>query len=247
LDEDAGVSHQSVALPGAPGAEDPQRRIAELEALLRLATERPEDDPFEVAITEAEKGHTEAETALDAARAAYEEAEAQVRASSEHLVAIRRQALNAQLPRRVVAYSDTDVASLVAFAEGDDYARGLLANWMGAFAREVSYAGASVYMSGQPVIRVALTRDQDVVHVADALVQILAALPDVSGGCYKVEVLEHSLGASGAVSAWVERSSGETTLTRLGPDAEEELAVGALGEVLAYVAAYLWYQDLPGA
>jgi hypothetical protein len=223
------------------------RRIAELEELLRLATERPGEDPFEVVIAEAEKARIEAETALDTARFAYDEAETDARVAAERLTQLRREALTARLPRRAVAYSDADVAMLVGLAEHDEYARGLLATWMGAFAREVSYAGASVYMSGQPVIRVAMMRNQDVTHVADALAQILVALPEVHGDRYKVEVLEHSLGAAGSVTAWVERASMETALTRLGAESEEELAVGPLPDVLAYISAYLWYQEVPVA
>jgi len=246
LNEDGDVTGGGAA-PSEAGlvADDHERRIAELEALLRLATERPDDDPFDVAIAEAEKARSEAQTALDTARAAYDEAEQQVRSTTERLTGLRREALTARLPRRAVAYSDADVAMLVALSEQDEYARGLLANWMGAFAREVTYAGASVYMSGQPVIRVALVCNQDVTHVADALMQIIVALPDVPGGNYKVEILEHTLGAEGSVTAWVERDSGTTTLTRLGADSEEELAVGQLYDVLAYVAAYLWYQEQP--
>jgi hypothetical protein len=230
-----------------PPSADAARRIAELEELLRLATERPGEDPYEVAIAEAQKARAEADTALESARAAYEEAELAARGAADRLIELRREALTARLPRRAVAYSDADVASLVHLSEHDDYARGLLANWMGAFAREVGYAGTSVFMSGQPVIRVALVRSQETTHVADALAQIMAALPQVPGGRYKIEVLEHSLGASGSVSAWVERATGETALTRLGAETEEELAVGTLHDVLAYVAAYLWYQDVVGA
>jgi len=229
-----------------PGQADAERRIAELEELLRLATERPGEDPYEVAIAEAEKARAEADTALEAARSAYEEADLVARTAVERLIELRREALTARLPRRAVAYSDADVASLVQLCEQDDYARNLLANWMGAFAREVSYAGTSVFMSGQPVIRVALVRNQETTHVTDALAQIMAALPEVPGGRYKIEVLEHSLGASGSVTAWVERQSGETSLTRLGAETEEELALGTLHDVLAYVAAYLWYQDVVG-
>jgi hypothetical protein len=248
LDEHSGVPHGPDATPtSAPEADSHERRIAELEELLRLATERPGEDPFEVAIAEAEKGRMEAETALDVSRAAYEEAETAARLAVERLTQLRREALTARLPRRAVAYSDADVASLVGLSEQDEYARGLLATWMGSFAREVTYAGASVYMSGQPVIRVALVRNQDTTHVADALSQILAALPEVSGGRYKVEVLEHTLGQDGAVSAWVERATAETSLTRLGMENEEELAVGSMPDVLAYVAAYLWYQEPPGS
>ena len=235
------------AAPDAAPAADAERRIAELEELLRLATERPGEDPYEVAIAEAEKARAEADTALETARAAYEEADLEARAAADHLTELRREALTARLPRRAVAYSDGDVATLVELSDHDEYARGLLANWMGAFAREVSYAGTSVFMSGQPVIRVALVRNQETTHVADALSQIMAALPEVPGGRYKIEVLEHTLGGSGAVTAWVERRTGETALTRLGPDTEEELALGTLHDVLAYVAAYLWYQDVVGA
>ena len=246
-----GDGYASAPSPSAapePGhALDAERRIAELKELLRLATERPGEDPYEVAIAEAEKARAEADTAFEAARAAYEEAELRARGAAERLTDLRREALMARLPRRAVAYSDSDVATLVELSERDEFARGLLATWMGAFAREVSYAGASVFMSGQPVIRIALVRNQETAHVADALSQIMAALPEVPGGRYKVEVLEHTLGGSGAVTAWVERDSGETALTRLGPDTEEELALGTLHDVLAYVAAYLWYQDVAGA
>jgi len=243
---EAGGSGEDVAPSLAPVA-DQERRIAELEELLRLARERPSEDPFEVAIAEAEKIRAEADTAFEAARAAYEEAELRAKLAADRLTELRREALTARLPRRPVAYSDGDVATLVELSDHDDFARNLLATWMGAFAREVSYAGTSVFMSGQPVIRVALVRNQETTHVADALTQIMAALPAVPGGRYKVDVLERTLGGDGAVTAWVERDTHETALTRLGPDTEEELAVGALPDVLAYTAAYLWYQDVVGA
>lgn len=118
-----------------------------------------------------------------------------------------------------------------------------ISQWMGSYAPEVYYTGASGDDYHLPVPGIRLKRNQPVAGAVLAVEDILRLLPQRD--VVAISVMESTLSAYGSYHITFTSADSVATLVRMVYGRPEDLIVGTLHEVFEYVAKNYPYGDSP--